>query len=213
MYAKIFESIYDGSLRKDWKALIVFQQFLILCDEEGHIDMTPDAISSRTTIPIEIVEHGIKELEAPDPDSRSRNEEGRRIVLVNPPRKWGWKIVNHKAYREIKTKADLRDYWSDKKRESRTLKAQNNTFALKEIISNLYRRKDTDAWSYLEESQLCEIARRPNVMEEIEELKKLRVKDPQYFPKSIDRLLSSWTATLDRSRIPATQKRSNSPNI
>lgn len=119
MYAKIFESIYDGSLRKDWKALIVFQQLLVLCDDEGYVDKTPEAISARTTIPLEIISHGITELSSPDPDSRSQEFGGKRIVPINPERKWGWKIVNYREYREIRNKEDLRLYWKGQKRDQR----------------------------------------------------------------------------------------------
>lgn len=119
MYAKIFESIYDGSLRRDWKALIVFQQLLVLCDEEGFVDKTPDAISSRTTIPLDIIQHGLRILSSPDADSRSLDEDGRRIVLTNPPRTWGWRIVNYREYRDIRNAEDLRLYWRGQKREQR----------------------------------------------------------------------------------------------
>ncbi len=123
VFAKIFESIYDGSLRKNWKALITFQQLLVLCDEEGYVDKTPDAISARTTIPLDIIQEGLTELSAPDPESRSQEEEGRRIVLINPGRRWGWRIVNHSAYRQIRSKDELRAYWRNQKRDERSNKA------------------------------------------------------------------------------------------
>ena len=60
MYGKIFESIYDGTLGDDWRALITFQQMIVLCDSDGVVDMTPAAISRRTNIPVEHIEAGIK---------------------------------------------------------------------------------------------------------------------------------------------------------
>ena len=108
MFGKIFESIYDGSLHGDWKALVVFQQLIVLCDSDGVIDATTRAIAARTGIPIEIINEGIEALEQPDDESRSREMEGRRIVRLDDHRSWGWQIVNHAQYRDTVSKADAR---------------------------------------------------------------------------------------------------------
>lgn len=123
MYTKIFASIYDGSLRKNWRALVTFQQLLILSDKEGYVDMTPEAILDRTKIPEDIILPGIAELSAPDPRSRSKEEGGRRIVPIAPDRDWGWRIVNYGQYRNISTQDELRNYWRGAKKAERQKKA------------------------------------------------------------------------------------------
>jgi len=112
MYAKVFSQIYDGTLctKGPWEALVTFQQLLVLADVDGNVDMTPAAISRRTTIPLEIIERGIHELGKPDPDSRTPTEEGRRIVQLAEGRSWGWRVVNYKHYREVKREEDRREY-------------------------------------------------------------------------------------------------------
>lgn len=112
MYAKIFEQIYEGTLvsQGPWQALVTFQQLLILADQEGIVDMTLDAIHRRTTIPVEILETGIEALMAPDPYSRTPDEEGRRIVLLSDHRPWGWRIVNYTKFRQLQREMDRRDY-------------------------------------------------------------------------------------------------------
>ena len=95
MYGKIFSSIYDGTLVEDWRALITFQQFIVLCDADGIVDMTPKAISSRTGIPIDHIKAGIEVLEKADKYSRTPDEEGKRIELIDEHRAWGWHIINH----------------------------------------------------------------------------------------------------------------------
>jgi hypothetical protein len=121
MYAKIFAQIYDGTLASQgpWQALVTFQQLLILADEEGVVDMTPDAISRRTTLPLEIVQQGIDALSEPDPYSRTPDEGGRRIVLLDEARPWGWRIVNYMKYRQIKRQQDRREYMAQYQRERR----------------------------------------------------------------------------------------------
>ncbi len=65
--------------------------------------MTVDAIQRRTNLPMEIIAHALPLLESPDPDSRSRDCEGRRIIRLDPERSWGWRIVNFTKYRESVT--------------------------------------------------------------------------------------------------------------
>jgi len=96
--------MYDGTLAEDWRALITFQQLIVLCDADGVIDMTPHAIARRTGIPLEHIKAGIEILQSPDPESRTEGEEGRRIVPIDAHRPWGWRIVNHEKYKQ------LRDY-------------------------------------------------------------------------------------------------------
>lgn len=110
MYARIFQTIYDGTLVEDWRALVTFEQMLILCDADGIIDMTARAIARRTGIPIEHIEAGIRVLESPDPSSRTPDAEGRRIARIDPHREWGWQIVNHQKYKEIRSSDDKREY-------------------------------------------------------------------------------------------------------
>lgn len=101
MYGKLFTSIYDGTLASNWKGLVTFQQFIALADEQGVVDMTPDAISRRTGIPLEIIQEGITFLEKPDPCSRTPTNEGRRIERLDQHRPWGWVLVNHAKYRQL----------------------------------------------------------------------------------------------------------------
>lgn len=112
LYGKLFEQMFDGTLatKGPWQALVTFQQFIILADKRGDVDMTPEAISRRTTIPLEIIQTGIKALEEPDPDSRSPDLEGRRIVRLNDGRAWGWTIVNYAHYRNIRSQEERREY-------------------------------------------------------------------------------------------------------
>lgn len=121
MYAKIFSSMFDGTLATvgPWEAVVTFQQLLILCEPDGTIDMTIDAISRRTTIPIEILKTGIETLEKPDEESRTPDEDGRRIMKLHDERSWGWRIVNYTKYRSFKTPEEKREYMREYMREYR----------------------------------------------------------------------------------------------
>ena len=124
--------MFDGSLYGNWQAIITFQQMIILSDKDGTIEITPQALAARTSIPLEIIEQGIYVLEAPDANTRTPGEEGRRITRINPDRPWGWHITNHAHYRSIRTTEERREYhkkyWhtrSDKQTQHET--QQNST--------------------------------------------------------------------------------------
>lgn len=116
MYAKIFSQIYDGTLCTvgPWEALVTFQQFLVLSDQDGTVDMTALAISRRTSIPLEIIEKGIAALILPDPESRTPDEDGKRLVPLAEGRSWGWRIVNYAHYRRLQREEDRRSYHRDR---------------------------------------------------------------------------------------------------
>src|ERR1700682_5675996 len=99
----MFKQMYEGTLatKGPWQALVTFQQMLILGYPNGVVDMTAEAISRFSTVPLEIIQIGIAALEQPDPGSRSEECGGRRIVRLDDHRDWGWHIVNFIHYRNL----------------------------------------------------------------------------------------------------------------
>lgn len=117
---KLFSSIFEGSLYGKFEPTVTFIAMLALAEKDGTIDMTPPAIAARCGFPLELIETGIRELEKPDPLSRTIDEEGRRIVLIHPERTWGWRIVNYVKYREIRSAEERREYMRQYKRKQRS---------------------------------------------------------------------------------------------
>ena len=128
MYGKLFSQMYDGTLatKGPWEALVTFQQLIILADKRGIVDMTVEAIARRTTIPLQFIQKGIAALLEPDPESRSPDEEGRRITRLSDSREWGWQIVNYDHYRKIRSAEERREYLKKYQRDRRAkVKAVN----------------------------------------------------------------------------------------
>lgn len=109
MYGKVFESIYDGTLHGHWQAIVTMQQLIVLANQDGVVDITPQSISSRTSIPLDIIEKGLEHLAKPDPHSRTPGDDGRRIVLLDDHRPWGWRLVNHAKYRALRDQEQKRE--------------------------------------------------------------------------------------------------------
>lgn len=115
--------MYEGTLatRGPWEALVTFQQLIILADKHGTVDMTPEVISRVTTVPLEVIQTGLKALQEPDPHSRSSDEGGRRIVPIDADREWGWRIVNYCHYRKIRSEEERREYHRNYMRKRRAV--------------------------------------------------------------------------------------------
>lgn len=123
MYAKVFTSLFEGSLRGRSDEILVFVNLLThangdMCDRHFR------AISDETGIPVERVRAAIVTLESPDPESRTPDEEGRRIVRLDPHRDWGWRIVNFDKYRKLRSEEDRREYQRNLMRERREKERQ-----------------------------------------------------------------------------------------
>jgi hypothetical protein len=106
LYGKIFQQIYDGSLRSNPMVRLVFMDMVILADRDGVIDMTPEALAARTNVPLQDVLDAIKQLENPDPRSRSPKENGVRIKRLDDHRDWGWELINYEYYLRKGTKEE-----------------------------------------------------------------------------------------------------------
>lgn len=101
--------MYKGTLYGHWEAIVTFQQMIVLADADGIVDMTPQAMCAHTSIPIDIIEKGLKKLAEPDPFSRTPGEEGKRIVCIDEHRPWGWQIVNYLKYKHLKDSDEVRE--------------------------------------------------------------------------------------------------------
>ncbi len=122
MFAKVFGQIFDSSIAEDYNCRRMFMDLLVLADPTGAVDMTHEAISRRTNVPIEEVAKYINQLCEPDAKSRSRLEEGKRLVPLDKNRDWGWQIVNYQHYRRLKDEEARRSYFREAQRKSRSRK-------------------------------------------------------------------------------------------
>ena len=135
MFGKVFSSMYDGTLatRGPWQALVTFQQFIVLADRTGIVDMTAEALSRRTTIPLDIINIGIAALEQEDSGSRIPALDGRRIIRLSDTRNWGWQVVNYEHYRKIRSADDRREYMANLMRHRRKRTKANGKHALAKL--------------------------------------------------------------------------------
>jgi hypothetical protein len=106
MYTKLFSSILDSSVwLEDLPTKVLWITMLAMADEDGIVAASVGGLAKRAGIERDQCERGLARFLAPDPDSRSEAHEGRRIEKVPG----GWMLLNHGAYREIRTARQLKE--------------------------------------------------------------------------------------------------------
>lgn len=119
MYAKLFSSLLDSTL---WACenhiLRVFLTMLLISDSEGYVEMPIPALARRSLVTYDECKQAIEVLEREDPESRSKEEDGRRIIRIGEDAPI-WHIVNYLKYRGLRDEDDRRAYNREKQREYR----------------------------------------------------------------------------------------------
>lgn len=110
MYGRIFESIFDSSIMEEGVHVrYLWHCILVLCNQDGVVDLTREALARRVNIPLTQVNEALECFMAPDPSSRSPLEEGRRLVPIRETN-WGWRVVNFEGYRGVRNPTDRKTY-------------------------------------------------------------------------------------------------------
>lgn len=118
MYVKIFNQILDSSLAENRPLRHFFMDLLLCADMDGNVIMTKKAIAKRIGADLKEVEWGIKELMKPDPESRTTDMKGKRIIDLDG-HGYGWTIVNFKEYRDLRSATELRERTAERVRRYR----------------------------------------------------------------------------------------------
>jgi hypothetical protein len=113
MYGRTFAQMYTGSMFGKpplvWTVLgyiIANQRPASYKDPkaESYVELNPVLLAAMFASTVEEIEKALLDLEAPDPNSRDKRQDGRRIVLIGErtigPRQY-W-VVNGRKYRTIK---------------------------------------------------------------------------------------------------------------
>jgi hypothetical protein len=99
-YTPLFSSLTTGTLCGKWPDIGLWPVILSIADRHGVVDVTHQYIATVTGLDHDDVVACMERFCQPDLRSRSQEREGARLVLLEPHRDWGWKIVNHGKYSE-----------------------------------------------------------------------------------------------------------------
>jgi len=131
-YVKLFQKILDSTIwLEDDRTRIVWITLLAMCDEDGIVDAPLPAIASRARVEVEACRVAMDKFQEPDPDSRTKDHEGRRIKKLDE----GWLVLNHRKYRDMMSLEHRREYKRLKAHEYRNqIKEMDRGKTIKEQI-------------------------------------------------------------------------------
>jgi hypothetical protein len=104
-YVKLFGSILDSSImdapvatRWTWVALMA------MADQDGKVEASMGGVAHRARVTREECELAFAYFTSPDPESKTPDNEGRRIEKVDG----GWRLLNYEYYRDLQDQEDRR---------------------------------------------------------------------------------------------------------
>ncbi|MES2339273.1 MAG: hypothetical protein V4537_14360 [Pseudomonadota bacterium] len=126
-YAKLFGSILQSSI---WdlppEECKVWVTLLALKDRDGLVSASLPGLAHEARLPRDVVQRALNIFLAPDPDSRSPENEGRRIEGVLGI---GWRILNNSRYRDLESIDDRRKKGAERQQRHRDRQRQRREAA------------------------------------------------------------------------------------
>ena len=105
-YTKLFQSIVTSSIwTEDDQTRIVWITMLALADRNGEVQASIPGLARVSGVSIQATEAAIAKFLAPDPYSRTPDEQGRRVAVIEG----GWEIINHPKYRALASREDQKE--------------------------------------------------------------------------------------------------------
>lgn len=115
-YTKLFGSILHSTIWAETHATrIVWMTMLAAKDKDGIVEASIPGLARLANVTIEECETALAKFLAPDPYSRTKDNEGRRIEEVHG----GWRVLNHDYYRGLLDAEDQRDKAAERQRRKR----------------------------------------------------------------------------------------------
>jgi len=121
-YTKLSSSILTSTLwMEDDHTRIAWFALLAMADKNGEVQASVPGLANIARIPVESARAAIAKFLSPDPDSRTKDDEGRRIQEI----KGGWFLINHAEYRELASDLDRRQKAAERQQRCREKAARN----------------------------------------------------------------------------------------
>lgn len=105
-FTKLFTSITESTV---WcesdRVRLVWITMLAMADRRGRVWGSIPGLANRARVPVDDCRDALKRLLAPDPDSRTKEHEGRRIEEIDG----GWRLLNYEKYRAIRDSESIKE--------------------------------------------------------------------------------------------------------
>lgn len=126
-FTKLFSSITESTI---WVApdahRLTWITMLAMADRSGRVWASIPGLANRARLPIQAVEEALQAFMSPDPYSRTKDNEGRRIEEIDG----GWRLLNHAKYRTIRDEESIKEskrkYINTRREQERLSKGVDN---------------------------------------------------------------------------------------
>jgi len=140
-YTKLFNSILASTIwGEPMPTRIVWITLLAMVNKDGIVEGSAPGLATLARVSLQQAREALHALQQPDPDSRSKTDEGRRIRTVDG----GWFIINHGEYRKRLSQDERREYLRLKQAEYRARKQASTPVNNVSDKSTLYTHTDPD---------------------------------------------------------------------
>ncbi len=127
---------------------------LAISDPYGIVSASIPGLASVANVSVDETRLSVKNLLSPDPDSRTKDYEGRRIEEIDG----GWRILNYVKYRKMLSEAERADYkakWiREKRRQMSTVSTVGDANGQKSTVPSA--SSSTSFWEELKRNPLYE---------------------------------------------------------
>ena len=118
-YTKLFNTIITSTIwQEPDKTRLIWITMLALADQNGCIHASVPGLAMVARVNVDATRQALEDLQAPDPDSRTKDHDGRRIEEIDG----GWRILNYAKYCAMMNEEERREYkarWMREKRQAR----------------------------------------------------------------------------------------------
>lgn len=120
-YTKLFTSIVTSTIwTEDDQTRLVWVTMLAMADKNGEVHASIPGLARMANVSVESAERAIQILLAPDPYSRTKAADGRRIEEIQG----GWFLINHPEYRQMASREDQKEANAERQRRFRERKKE-----------------------------------------------------------------------------------------
>ena len=116
MYGKHFETMYTGSMFGAGSDVFAVWGYVIAHTQQSEVELNPRYLAAVIGAPVEAMERAVAKLCEPDPGSRSKEQDGRRLIQTG---QFSYRVVNHDKYRTFRNEDDRRTYNREAQRKHR----------------------------------------------------------------------------------------------
>lgn len=116
-YVKLFQSILDSSIwrRGSSDTRVVWITMMAMADRDGVVDNNVFGIADRAKVSEQACQHALDVFLAPDPQSRTEDQDGRKVEKVPG----GYKLINYEYYRDLASLEQKREQAASRQRRKR----------------------------------------------------------------------------------------------